>query len=106
MYTIHNAYETLIQHFKDTTKISVGSLFGKACLKIHGKAFVAQQYDFIAFKLPQAARQFALSLEHAGLWDPSGKGRPMKEWVTLPAMHQTHFLELAKQALVFTHPHP
>lgn len=38
----------------------------------------------MVFKLRDEAHSEALSLDGARLFDPSGKGRPMKEWVQLP----------------------
>lgn len=78
------AFATLVDHFKDDPAVSVGQMFGKACLKVNGKAFVAHQQDLLAFKLTAPHHAEALSSPHAALWDPSSKGRPMKEWVALP----------------------
>lgn len=62
-----------------------GQMFGKPSLSVNGNAFAAFHNGFMAFKLPEGTRSEALSLEGASLWDPSGKGRPMKEWVAIPA---------------------
>lgn len=34
-------------------------------------------------------------------WDPSGKKRPMKDWLQLPAEYSDDWTALAKQALAF-----
>jgi len=59
-------------------------MFGKKCVKVGGKAAVALFKDNLVFKLPANEVQQALSLEGSELWDPSGKGRAMKEWVQIP----------------------
>lgn len=64
-----------------------GKLFGKPCFKVKGKAFSCFFEDAMVFKLDEASRAEALSLEDSRLFDPSGKGRPMKEWVQVPFSH-------------------
>jgi hypothetical protein len=61
-----------------------GKLFGKPCFKTGGKAFLCFFRGCAVFKLPLTEREEALSKVDAVLFDPSGKGRPMKEWVQLP----------------------
>jgi hypothetical protein len=59
-------------------------MFGKPCYKIAGKAFVCFFQDAMVFKLTADAHGLALAQPGAHLFDPSGKGRPMKEWVQVP----------------------
>ncbi|KOV86334.1 hypothetical protein [Nocardia sp. NRRL S-836] len=75
-----------------------GSLFGKPCLKTGGKAFACQFKEGVAFKLPAQPHAEALALSGAVLFDPSGKGRPMKEWVLVPVKHSATWPEFAAQA--------
>jgi len=76
-------------------------MFGKACLKVAGKAFMAQHKEWVVFKLGGAHREKALTLKGAELWDPSGKGRPMKEWIALPVSESKHFQAFADAALSY-----
>src|SRR5438105_1806024 len=78
-------YEKLVLRFADGTNIAVGQMFGKPCIKVNGKAFIAQHKESIVFKLTGQDHAKALARAGAKLWDPSGKERPMKEWVALPA---------------------
>jgi hypothetical protein len=57
--------------------------------------------DAMVFKLSDAsAREAALALDGAHLFDPSsGRRAPMKEWVVVPAIHAHEWPKLAKQAL-------
>lgn len=59
-------------------------LFRKPCFKINGKAFVCFFQDEMVFKLTGDDHANALSSVGSQLFDPSGKKRPMKEWVQVP----------------------
>ena len=73
-------------------------MFGKPCYKAHGKAFVCFFEEAMVFKLDEASREKALALKGAHLFDPSGKKRPMKEWVQVPHAHAALWNKLAKAA--------
>ena len=89
---------------KDMTKkyptVEASQMFGKPCLKFNGKAFCCFYDGDMVFKLTGLNHQKALALKGSKPFDPSGTGRPMKEWVqvyisqadkwprlTLSAMH-------------------
>ncbi len=92
-------YEKLAESLAATDGVSAGQMFGKPCLKVNGKAFVAQHMDFVVFKLTGPEHLKALSLHGSRLWDPSGKGRPMKEWIAVPGEECKVFKALAAAAL-------
>jgi hypothetical protein len=94
-------YEKLVTQFSSSDSVTAGQMFGKACLKINGKAFVAQHLEAVIFKLSGTDHDQAMALPGAVLWDPSGKGRPMKEWVALPATASQHFDAFANAALEY-----
>lgn len=73
-------------------------MFGKKCIKINGKAGIVLFKDCIVFKLPELAHAKALSLTQSLLWDPSGKGRAMKEWVQVTSEHKKYFKNFAQLA--------
>ncbi|RTQ49636.1 hypothetical protein EJV47_12525 [Hymenobacter gummosus] len=75
-----------------------GQLFGKPCYKVNGKAFVCFFQQAMVFKLSGPVHQQALALDGAQLFDPSGKGRPMKEWVQVPADYRAQWPQLAAAA--------
>ncbi|MDJ0347575.1 hypothetical protein QMK19_40875 [Streptomyces sp. H10-C2] len=66
-----------------------GAMFGKRALKAHGKAFACLKGNLLAFRLGDGtpAHTEALALRGAELFDPSGKHRPFKDWVAIPAAH-------------------
>jgi len=98
MTDILSEYEKLVKTYGTDPLVVAGQMFGKACLKLNGKAFLAQHKDAIVFKLSGASHGKAIALPGALLWDPSGKGRPMKEWVALPSSARPSFAALASAA--------
>lgn len=76
-------------------------MFGKPCFKINNKAFVCFFKNAMVFKLTDEAHREALGLDGSQLFDPSGKGRPMKEWVQVPFEHQDRWMEFAKNAAIY-----
>ncbi len=79
--------------------VTLGKMFGMPCVKRGGKAVAGFWQESVVFKLPDAtARERALALDGAELFDPMG-GRPMKEWVVVPAAHADEWPGLAKDAL-------
>jgi len=75
-----------------------GNLFGKPCFKLAKKAFVCFFQNEMVFKLFGEKHSDALSLDGSKLFDPSGKNRPMKQWVQVPFDYQEMWLEFAKAA--------
>lgn len=76
-------------------------MMGMPSLKRNGKLFAgfARDEDAMVFKLTDAAaRERALALDGAHLFDPSGR-RPMKEWVVVPLAHAQAWAQLAEAAL-------
>jgi len=73
-------------------------LFGKPCFKINGKAFICLFQNEMVFKLSGTAHNDALELSGSVLFDPSGKGRPMKDWVQVPGVHKKKWSTLAQHA--------
>ena len=63
---------------------SGGKMFGHRTMAVAGKAFCIHFHTALVFKLPEEPRTDALALEGCALFDPSGKGRPMREWVQVP----------------------
>jgi hypothetical protein len=73
-------------------------MFGKPCFKIKGKAFTCFFQDCMVFKLSGDDHKAAASLDGSELFDPSGKGRPMKEWVQVPFAYAKKWEAFAKAA--------
>ena len=75
-----------------------GNLFGKQCFKINGKPFISLFEGTMVFKLSGDAHQDASSLDGSLAFDPSKKGRPMKEWVQVPYHYSEKWAEYAREA--------
>ena len=73
-------------------------MYGKKCIKINGKAGIALFNEHIVFKLADPEHAKALALSGSALWDPSGNGRAMKEWVQVSSKHRTTFRGFAAAA--------
>lgn len=76
-------------------------MFGKPCYKIGNKAFCCFFHNEMVFKLGGEAHQEALSYDGSQLFDPSGKGRPMKEWVQLPFDYKSKWEQFASEAAAY-----
>jgi len=74
-----------------------GKMFGSPCITANGKTFATYHKGDMTFKLDAEAREQALAIEGATLFDP-GMGRPMKEWVQVPASQSDHWPGLAEEA--------
>lgn len=81
--------------------VEESQMFGKPCFKINGKAFICFFQDCMVFKLTGDEHAAAIKLKGAALFDPSGKGRAMKEWVQVPYEHKGKWKGLAVKALEY-----
>ena len=81
-------------------KAAATKMFGMPTLKINGKAFAGLYKTAMMFKLTGADHAKALKLKGAKLFDPMD-GRPMKEWVQVPAAHSKLWLKFAESALKY-----
>ena len=90
-------FDTVADELAATSPSQRGAMFGMPCLKQGGKAFAGYYKGAMVFKLGGASHTRALALNGAHLFDPMG-GRPMKEWVVVPAEHASQWLSLARDA--------
>jgi len=93
------AYEAVVSEMIATSPTTSGKMFGMPCLKSsNGKAFVGYFEGAMVFKLGGESHTEALALSGAKLFDPSERGRPMKEWVVVPIEYSSKWLEFARDA--------
>jgi uncharacterized damage-inducible protein DinB len=78
--------------------VTAGNCFGLPCLKVGGKVFAMVWRGAVAFKLQGEAHAEALQVPGAHLFDPRGKGHPMKEWVQIPAEQSPAWSRFARLA--------
>lgn len=79
--------------------VKPGKMFGMPCLKVGSKMFAGLWKEDMVFKLTGDDHRQALALKGAKLFDPSGMGRAMKEWVQVPYVHRNKWRALAQAAL-------
>jgi hypothetical protein len=92
-------YAIVSQQMVTRNGVGEAKMFGMPSLKTDtGKAFAGLFEDAMVFKLTGEAHQRALALKGAKLFDPSGRNRPMKEWVQVPFAHAEKWLDLAQDA--------
>lgn len=78
-----------------------GKLFGKPCFKVNGNAFICFFQNSMVCKLTDTEHKKAMSLTGSQLFDPSGKSRPMKEWVQIPYAFVSLWSNYATSAFLF-----
>ena len=93
-------YDDVAEELTLKYRATATKMFGLPTLKINGKAFAGLYKDAMMFKLTGADHAKALKLKGAKLFDPMG-GRPMKEWVQVPAAHSNLWLKFAESALKY-----
>lgn len=93
--------QEVFQALGEELDAEAAQMFGKPCFKINGKAFICFFQEEMVFKLTGDIHQKALELDGAQLFDPSGKKRPMKEWVQVPFSHADQWKQFALEAFAF-----
>lgn len=76
-------------------------MFGMPSLQVKGKMFAGVWGNALVFKLTGEEHKKALALKGAKLFDPSGMGRAMKEWVQIPAAHSRQWRKYARAAMEY-----
>jgi len=92
-------YDEIARRLASRPGISLGKMFGMPSILFRGKAFSGYSQGEMVFKLTGADHRHALSLAGARLFDPSGRNRPMKEWIQVPAANLKEWEMLAMAAL-------
>jgi hypothetical protein len=95
------SFEQLAARFRDDPRVSEGTGFGtNPGLKVGGKIFAMLVRGQLVVKLP-AGRVDQLVASGTGSRFDAGKGRPMKEWVSVPAGQRRRWKRLADEAFEF-----
>ena len=91
-------YESIVDQLNlNNVPAVLGQMFGMPTIKLHGKGIAGFSKDAMVFKLFGEPHAKALALAEAELFDPMG-GRPMKQWVVVPAAHKERWYEFALAA--------
>jgi hypothetical protein len=78
-----------------------GALFGARSLTFDGTAFACLKGGRLAVKLGSGSplHAEALALPDAELFDPSGKGRPFRDWVAIASTNAAEWPRFAEAGL-------
>ena len=81
--------------------VTPGKMFGKDALKFESKAIACLLEDRMAFKVGRDSKAMSQGMECPGaeLFDPSGQGRPFRDWVAVPESSMERWEPLAQAAL-------
>jgi hypothetical protein len=93
------AYERTAADLIGEDGVRAGKLFGMPSLLVGRKAFAGYRDQAMVFKLAENDRREALALPGTALFEPAGMGRPMKEWVQVPAEHADRWSDFGRRAL-------
>ncbi|MEO6096246.1 MAG: hypothetical protein ABIW76_11300 [Fibrobacteria bacterium] len=95
------AFDALTAELARAKKAEKAQMFGKPCMKYKGNGFMAFFEGGLVVKLSGQSREDALKLNGSRLWDPSGQGRAMNEWVLISAAHTAKWPDLADKAFEY-----
>ena len=74
--------------------------FGSSALRVNGKIFAMVSHGRLVLKMPARRVTELIGSGHGEAYD-AGKGRPMREWVSMDPTRQDRWLELATESLEF-----
>ena len=81
-----------------------GKVFSMPCVKRSGRVVFGLSRTGMVFKLtdPEVHAR-ALAVDGAHLFDPSGRGRPFRQWVVVPPERADEWEPLAAEAVAQDH---
>src|SRR5437762_2557307 len=94
-------YASIADDLASRPNVERAKMFGMPVVKVNGNAFMGYFKDSMTFKLTGKAHGDALKVKGARLFDPSNMGRPMKEWVQIPAAQASKWKLFAQHALKY-----
>ena len=97
-------YSAVVQSLLSDPRVTEANMFGMPGVRIGGKAFAGLWNNYLAVKIGAPRVQELLKSKAGQQFDPSGMGRPMKEWIAIkePAVNaKKKWLALAEEAKAF-----
>lgn len=105
----NRTYTAVVQALLVDPRVADSQMFGMPTLKVGGKAFASLwKNNDLVVKIGAPRVQELLKAKAGRQFDPSGKGRPMKEWVMIresAANPKKKWLALAEEAKAFVNQH-
>ena len=99
----HALYEQVVARFSahpDVTPPTGGGGFGANGLKVDNRLFAMLTKGELVVKLPRQRVDELVASGEGARFDP-GRGRVMKEWLTVPPADAARWTALAEEALAF-----
>jgi hypothetical protein len=94
------AYRKIVEALLLDPGVSETQMMGMPSLKVAGKLFGGLNGDAMVVKLGKARATELIACGRAEAFDPSARGRPMKDWARLP-LPAEDWLALAEEARSF-----
>lgn len=92
-----DTFDRLAEQFLTNPRVQRGRMFGTTALKLSGKVFAMLVKGNLVVKLSASEAGDLVDAGVATFFDP-GHGRPMRQWVAMPATHAPRWRRLAEQA--------
>ena len=99
MANARSHFDMISGYLQRAHEAEAGLLYGKPCLTLQGRAFVAYLPDAMAFHLHGRAMLQAETLPGACGWDPRHDDAVAPGWVLLPVAQMLRWNRLALEAL-------
>ncbi len=100
----HKLYGEVVQALLSDPRVMEANMFGMPALKVGGKAFAGLWKKQLVVKIDASHVQELLKTKAGKQFDPSGMGRPMKEWIAVKESESNakkKWLMLAEEAKAF-----
>ncbi len=100
----HKLYGEIVQALLGDPRVTEANMFGMPALKVGGKAFAGLWEQQLVVKIGMPRAQELLKTKAGKSFDPSGRGRPMKDWIAIKepaAQAKKKWLALAQEAKAF-----
>jgi TfoX/Sxy family transcriptional regulator of competence genes len=94
------AYRKVVEALLQDPGVSETQMMGMPSLKVAGKLFAGLNGDALVVKVGKARADELIASGRAEPFDPSARGRPMKDWARLPEP-AVEWLALAEEARSF-----
>jgi TfoX/Sxy family transcriptional regulator of competence genes len=94
---MNNDYAEICREHLVDPEVETSRMFGTDCLKVGGKVFAMEFRGQLVVKLNKDRAAALVAGGQAAVFDP-GHGRPMQQWIAVPASSPLSWQALAAEA--------